>query len=48
MVQEGKISITVDKETTWKQLSHLRVDLGLESLDDVIQELLKIKKRNKL
>jgi len=40
MAQEGKIGLTIDRET-WKELSKLRLDKDFKTLDDVIKYLLK-------
>ncbi len=43
MPQEGKIAITINKDT-WKQLQLIRLDQMFKTLDDVVKYLLK---RNK-
>ena len=45
MAQEGKIGLTIDRET-WKELSKLRLDKDFKTLDEVIKFLLKKSKLN--
>ena len=39
MAQEGKIGLTIDRET-WKDLTRLKLETNLKTLDEVIKYLL--------
>ena len=40
MAQEGKIGLTIERET-WKELTKLKLETDLKTLDEVIKFLLK-------